>query len=48
VYLGAHQLAGWLWVAAGIGVSAKLCHSRGDGLLHRCLRPAPVPVVAAA
>jgi hypothetical protein len=40
VYLGAHQLAGWLWVAAGIAVSAKLCHSRGDGLLHHCLRPA--------
>lgn len=44
VYLGAHQLAGWLWVGAGIAVSAKLCHNHGDGLLHTCLRTAPAPV----
>jgi hypothetical protein len=48
IYVGAHQLTGWLWVAAGLGVSAKLCQSRGDGLLHRCLRPAVSPVAAAA
>lgn len=48
VYLGAHQLAGWCWVAAGLAVSALLCHRRGDGVLHTCLRPAVAPVAAAA
>jgi hypothetical protein len=48
IYLGAHQLAGWLWVAAGLAVSITLCHRRGDGLLHTCLRPAPATLPAAA
>lgn len=33
VYLGAHQLAGWLWVAVGIGASVLLCRRHGNGLL---------------
>jgi hypothetical protein len=48
IYLGAHQLAGWMWVAAGLAVSIALCHRRGDGLLHTCLRPAPATLPAAA
>jgi hypothetical protein len=47
VYLGAHQLAGWIWFAIGLAVSVKLCHSRGDGLLHTCLRPANAALAAA-
>lgn len=33
VYLGAHQVAGWMWVAAGIGASVMLCRRHGSGLL---------------
>jgi hypothetical protein len=33
VYLGAHQLAGWMWVGAGIGASVMLCRRHGNGLL---------------
>jgi hypothetical protein len=37
VYLGAHQLAGWLWVAGGIGASVLLCRRHGSGLLSAAL-----------
>ena len=37
VYLGAHQLAGWLWVGMGIGASVLLCRRHGNGLLSAAL-----------
>jgi hypothetical protein len=46
VYMGAHQLAGWCWVAGGVALSVALCQRRGAGLLRLALshRPALQPV----
>jgi hypothetical protein len=41
VYLGAHQLAGWCWVAGGAVVSVCLCRRRGGGLLGAALAHGP-------
>jgi hypothetical protein len=37
VYMGAHQVAGWCWVAGGIALSIGLCQRRGAGLLRLAL-----------
>ena len=37
VYMGAHQVAGWCWVAGGIAVSIALCRRHGEGLLGAAL-----------
>jgi hypothetical protein len=37
VYMGAHQVAGWCWVAGGIALSVGLCQRRGAGLLRLAL-----------
>jgi hypothetical protein len=37
VYMGAHQIAGWCWVAGGIAVSIALCRRHGGGLLRAAL-----------
>jgi hypothetical protein len=41
VYLGAHQIAGWCWVAGGAAVSVALCRRQGDGLLRAALGHGP-------
>jgi hypothetical protein len=35
--MGAHQVAGWGWVAGGIALSVGLCQRRGSGLLRLAL-----------
>ena len=37
VYMGAHQVAGWCWVAGGLALSVGLCQRRGGGLLRLAL-----------
>jgi hypothetical protein len=37
VYMGAHQIAGWCWVAGGIALSVGLCQRHGGGLLRLAL-----------
>lgn len=37
VYMGAHQLAGWAWIGAGIAVSVLLCRWRADGLFRAAM-----------
>jgi hypothetical protein len=37
VYMGAHQIAGWCWVAGGIALSVALCRRHGGGLLRAAL-----------
>jgi hypothetical protein len=39
VYLGAHQLTGWLWTGAGIGLSLVVCRWRASGLLRAAVTP---------
>jgi hypothetical protein len=42
VYLGAHQIAGWMWTGLGIVTSVAVCRWRARGLLAK-LRHHPVP-----
>ncbi len=43
VYLGAHQLAGWCWVGAGMALSVSVCRRSGDGgFLKAALAGRPV------
>jgi hypothetical protein len=37
VYMGAHQIAGWCWVGAGVALSVSLCRRRGGGLIAAAL-----------
>jgi hypothetical protein len=50
VYMGAHQITGWCWVAGGIAVSVDLCRRQGGGLLRAALwhGPAPAPALQPA
>jgi intracellular septation protein A len=38
VYVTAHELAGWVWVAAGVGASIVLCRWQAQGLWQSALR----------
>ncbi|HET9691930.1 MAG TPA: VC0807 family protein [Acidimicrobiales bacterium] len=38
VYAAAHELAGWAWVACGVGASIFLCRRKAQGLWHVALR----------
>ena len=37
VYMGAHQMAGWCWVGAGVALSVNLCRRCGGGVLAAAL-----------
>jgi hypothetical protein len=49
VYVTAHELAGWAWVAAGVGASIGLCRWQAHGLWETAMRrPGTQPLARGA